>query len=163
MAVLFVCTGNVFRSLAAEYALRQLRADLTVASAGTSARADVVPPEVADYLLAKGLDVRAHRRRTLTREILEQAHVAVAMSTDHRDFIHMNFGRRAPLFLECCGDEPEGLLDLHEAIRDFRTNRAAALAYLQRTIDRIVEAMPRFASRINSLVSGTVNPLSGVR
>ncbi len=147
--VLFVCTGNVFRSLTAEYALRQLRADLTVASAGTSARADVVPPEVADYLLAKGLDVRAHRRRTLTREILEQAHVAVAMSTDHRDFIHANFGRRVPLFTECCGEAPEGLLDLHEAISDFRTNRAAALAYLQRTIDRIVDGMPQFASRLD--------------
>jgi protein-tyrosine phosphatase len=160
--VLFVCTGNVFRSLTAEYALRRLRADLAVASAGTSGRADVVPPEVADYLLAKGIDVRAHRRRTLTREILEQAHVVIAMSTDHRDFIRANFGRRVPLFLECCGDAPEGLLDLHEAISDFRTHRAAALAYLQGTIDRIVDGMPRFASRLDALINESAYPVRGI-
>jgi protein-tyrosine phosphatase len=151
--VLFVCTGNVFRSLAAEYALRRLRPDLAVASAGTSKRDEVVPPEIAGYLLTKGVDVRAHRRRTLTREILERAHVAVAMSTDHRDFIRANFGRSVPLFLECCGDAPEGLLDLHEAISDFRTDRVAALSYLQRTIDRIVDGMPRLARRIDLLLN----------
>lgn len=160
--VLFVCTGNVFRSLTAEYALRRLRPDLSVASAGTSGRADVVPPEVADYLLAKGIDVRAHRRRTLTREILEQTHVVIAMSTDHRDFIHAYFARRVPLFLECCGEAPEGLLDLHEAIRDFRTNRSAALAYLHRTIDRIVEGMPRFASRLDALINEGAYQVRGI-
>jgi protein-tyrosine-phosphatase len=42
---------------------------------------------VREYLRAKGFDVSAHQRRTLTREILEQSHLAIAMSTDHHAHI----------------------------------------------------------------------------
>ena len=104
--VLFVCTGNVFRSLTAEYALRAAlngRAGIAVASAGTADYAHTVMPEIREYLLSRGLDVSAHRRRTLTQAMVEEAHLVVAMSLDHRDFIRERFGRSVPLFLECCG------------------------------------------------------------
>jgi protein-tyrosine phosphatase len=152
--VLFVCTGNVFRSLTAEYALRAIlgqRAHISVASAGIDDRAQLVPPEVADYLLQKGFDVSAHRRRTVTRPIVDAAHLVIAMSLEHRDFIRERFGRSAPLFLECCGGRAEALLDLHEAVSDHRSNRPAALAYIRATIDHIVELTPRFAGRIDTL------------
>ena len=67
--VLFVCTGNIFRSLTAEYALRRALgdgSDLLVASAGTEDFPHVIRPVVRDYLLARGLDVTPRRRRTLT-------------------------------------------------------------------------------------------------
>jgi protein-tyrosine-phosphatase len=144
----------VFRSLTAEYALRAAldgRADIEVASAGTAQGDDVVPPEVSAYLLSKGLDVRAHRRRALTHDIIKQADLVVAMSLDHREFIRARFGLAVPVFLECCGHEPAAVLDLHEAVADWRTNRAAAVAYLRATIDRIVELTPRLARRLDSL------------
>jgi protein-tyrosine-phosphatase len=149
--VLFVCTGNVFRSLAAEYALRAAlhpRTEFLVASAGIDDRAQPVPPEIVDYLRQKNFDVSTHRRRTLTRQLVDAADVVIAMSLDHRDFIRERFGRDAPLFLECCGHGSEALLDLHEAVRDYRSNRAAALAYIRTTIDRIVELTPRLIGRI---------------
>ena len=101
--VLFVCTGNVFRSLTAEYALRAAlngRAGIAVAPAGTEDYAHSVMPEIRKHLLSRGLDVSAHRRRTLTQAMVEDA-----------------------------------LLDLHEAVLDYRTNRGAALAYLRETMD----------------------------
>ncbi len=153
--VLFVCTGNVFRSLTAEYALRAAlgnRADIAVGSAGTEDYAHVVPPEITDYLMQKNLDVRAHRRRTLTREIVDAARLVIAMSVDHREFIHARFGRSAPLFLACCGEAPEALLDIHEAVPDFRTNSTAAVAYLRSTMDRIVALTPRLAARLEDLI-----------
>jgi len=148
--IVFVCTGNVFRSLTAEHALRAQRADLVVASAGTAQGDDVVPPEVSSYLLSKGLDVRGHRRRTLTHDILKQADLVVAMSLDHRDFIRARFGVTVPVFLECCGDAPAALLDLHEAVADYRTNPVAAGAHIRATIDRIMELTPRLARRLDS-------------
>jgi protein-tyrosine phosphatase len=153
--VLFVCTGNVFRSLTAEYALRAAldgRAGFVVASAGTQDYAHTVMPEIREYLLSKGLDVSAHRRRTLTQAIVEDAQLVVAMSLDHRDLIRQRFGRTVPLFLECCGHAPEALLDLHEAVGDYRTNRAAALAYLRQTMDRILELAPLLAGRVEQLL-----------
>lgn len=154
--VLFVCTGNVFRSLTAEYALRTVldsRSGIAVASAGTDDYAHTVAPQIADYLMQKGLDVRSHRRRTLTREMVDAAQLVIAMSLDHRDFIRASFGRSVPLFLECCGGPAEALLDLHEAVGDWRTNRAASLAYIRATIDRIIDLTPRLAAQIPSLLS----------
>ena len=152
MKILFVCTGNVFRSLTAEYALRRARADVVVASAGTDDYPHAVHPEVAAYLMQKGFDVRAHRRRTLTAEMLDAAQLPVAMSLDHREFIRARFGRQVPLFLECCGGAAEALLDLHEAVADYRTNSAASAAYIRQTIDRIIELAPRLARRIDQLI-----------
>src|SRR5262250_1593417 len=104
--VLFVCTGNIFRSLTAEYALRDVlrpRRDIIVASAGTEDYPYVVRPLVSDYLLSRGLDVSGHRRRTLTQQILDEATLAVAMSTEHRSFLVERFDRHVPLFTEACG------------------------------------------------------------
>ena len=104
--ILFVCTGNIFRSLTAEYALRRElgpHSTLAVASAGTDDYPHVVRPNVRDYLRAKGLDVSAHRRRTLTREILSGSDLVSAMSTDHQRFVHERFGLQFPVFLQACG------------------------------------------------------------
>jgi protein-tyrosine phosphatase len=149
LKILFVCTGNVFRSLTAEYALRRARTDVVVASAGTDDYPHVVHPAVSAYLLQKGFDVRAHRRRTLTRDMLD--HFVIAMSLDHRDFIRANYGTEVPVFLECCGGAAEALLDLEEAVSDYRTNAAASLAFIRQTVDRIVELTPRLAARLDEL------------
>ena len=149
--ILFVCTGNIFRSLTAEYALRrELGADsrIVVASAGTEDYPHVVRPNVRDYLLSHGLDVRAHRRRTLTREMLGAGSFVVAMSTDHQRFMLERFGVQAPVFLEACGGACEALPDIEDVVADYRTNAAAVDAHVRKTIDTILEAMPRLARRL---------------
>ena len=149
--VLFVCTGNIFRSLTAEYALRRelgAASRIAVASAGTEDYPYVVRPNVREYLLSKGIDVSAHRRRTLTPEILQSAQYVVAMSLNHQSFIYDRFGLRAPVFLEACGGACEALPDIEEVVHDYRTNPAAVDAHVRRTIDRIIEAMPRLVLKI---------------
>ena len=143
----------MFRSLTAEYALRAQRADLVVASAGTAQGDDVVPPQVSSYLLSKGFDVRTHRRRAITHDIMKQADFVVAMSLDHQQFIRARFGVAVPVFLECCGHAPTALLDLHEAVADYRTNPVAAAAHIRATIDRIIELTPRLAARLDGLLA----------
>jgi len=154
--VLFVCTGNIFRSLTAEYALRRelgAQSALVVASAGTDDYPHVVRPNVRDYLLAKGLDVRAHRRRTLTREILKESELVIAMSTDHQRFLAERFALRAPVFLEACGGACEALPDIEDVVLDYRTNAAAVDAHVRKTIDLIIEQTPRLARRLQELRS----------
>ena len=149
--VLFVCTGNIFRSLTAEYGLRrELGSRFRVASAGTDDYPHVVRPNVRDYLLSKGLDVSAHRRRTLTEEILRDADWVIAMSTDHQSFILERHGRRVPVFLEACGGACEALPDIEEVVLDYKTNAAAVDAHVRKTIDTILEAMPRLAAIVQA-------------
>jgi len=150
--VLFVCTGNIFRSLTAEYALRREVPGVIVASAGTDDYPHVVRPNVRDYLLMKGLDVRAHSRRTLTPEILKGAKTVIAMSTDHQQLMLERFAYRAPVFLEACGGACEALPDIEEVVLDYKTNPAAVDAHVRKTIDTIIEAMPRLAALLRVTV-----------
>jgi protein-tyrosine phosphatase len=153
--VLFVCTGNVFRSLTAEHALRQSlgdRADIHVSSAGTVDYPHVVRPSVRDYLRSKGFDVTAHRRRTLSEAILAESHLVIAMSTDHASYLASRFNQAATLFLEACGEAAEALPDVEEVVLDYATSPAAVDAHVRATIDRIVSLTPRLAARLDALL-----------
>lgn len=153
--VLFVCTGNIFRSLTAEYALRAAlreNAEIHVSSAGTEDYPHVVRPEVRAYLLEKGLDVSRHRRRTLTQAIVDESQLLIVMGTDHRSALQRSFGLSAPLYLEACGEAAEGLPDIEEVVADYRTNAAAVTAHVRQTIDRVIELAPRLAERIPLLL-----------
>ena len=150
--VLFVCTGNIFRSLTAEYALRHAlggRSDILVGSAGTEDFPHVVTPFVRDYLLSRGLDISRHRRRTLTAELLREPGLVIAMSTQHRSVLAERFNRRdVPLFTEACGLPAEPLPDVGEIVRDHETNPIAVKAHVSLIVDRIIELTPQLANRL---------------
>jgi len=152
LRVLFVCTGNIFRSLTAEYALRHVlgpRSDITVASAGTEDFPHVVNSYVRDYLLARGFDVTRHCRRTLTTQILQEPGPVIAMSTEHRSVLAERFNLRdVPLFTEACGIAGEPLPDVDEAVRDHKTNPIAVGTHIRMIIDRIIELTPQLANRL---------------
>jgi protein-tyrosine-phosphatase len=159
--VLFVCTGNIFRSLTAEHGLRhalQGRADIHVSSAGTVDFPHLVRRNVRDYLLAKGFDVSRHQRRTLSAAILGESHLVIAMSTDHGSYLREHFGHSAPSFLEACGEAADALPDIEEAVLDYRTNAAAVDAHVRATIDRILSLTPRLAMRLDALLDRVYIP-----
>lgn len=89
MRVLFVCTGNTCRSALAEaIAVREAAArgmrDVEPSSAGTSAW-DGAPASDGALLVGieRRLDVNAHRSRQLTREIVEESDLILAMGPHH--------------------------------------------------------------------------------
>lgn len=150
-SVLFICTGNVFRSVAAEYALKarlgpEMR--LIVGSAGIEAKPQSLHPMIIEYLRAKGADPSAHVQRKLTRELLESVDLAVAMGFDHRDFVRQHFGLKVPLFNQVCFEKEEPVLDVHEAIPDWQSNMDAARIYVQSVVDHIWDAAPALLARL---------------
>jgi protein-tyrosine phosphatase len=154
--LLFVCTGNIFRSLAADVAVGKLlagRADINVSSAGTADYPHQVRPYTREYLQLKGYDVSGHGRRTLTPAIMDVSDLVVAMSTDHQAFIRERFGRGVPLYLEVCGEPAAWLPDIEDVVPDYRTNEAAVQAHVRHTIDRIVKLAPRMAENIDPLMN----------
>jgi protein-tyrosine phosphatase len=89
--VLFVCTGNVCRSPAAELlfqALADPRADIAAHSAGTHALVgDPIDDSTAAVLRQVGLDPSRHRGTQVTPAMATQADLVLTASREHRDLL----------------------------------------------------------------------------
>ncbi|MBB5917841.1 protein-tyrosine phosphatase [Nocardia transvalensis] len=91
MHVLFVCNGNVCRSVIAERLTRAVAAehgltDLTAESAGTRALVGFgVDPIAADTITGLGADPRGFKARKLTTPRVEAADLVLAMTEQIRD------------------------------------------------------------------------------
>ncbi len=160
-SILFICTGNVFRSVVAEYALKALvgaAGGYVVGSAGTEAQPHPVHPLIRERLRALGADPVGHAPRRLTRELLDAADLAVVMGHDHREFVRRHFGRDAPLFNQVCYQREEPVLDVHEAIPHWQSDLAASQAYALSVVDYIWSAMPDFLAAVSRRRTGDPRP-----
>lgn len=150
-SILFVCTGNVFRSMAAEYALRaQLGqpSSYRVESAGIEAKTKTIHPVISNRLIQKGTDPSAHIPQALTKALIDRNNLVIAMGLGHREFIHKQFGLSVPLFNEVSLGEETPILDLHEAIPDWERDIVQARAYVESVIDHIWESVPALMVRL---------------
>ncbi|MCI0427292.1 MAG: low molecular weight phosphatase family protein [Nitrospiraceae bacterium] len=150
-SVLFVCTGNIFRSVTAEYALKA-RLGPNTSCVVTSAGIDVKPQSVHDWVQArlreKGIDSTTHVQRQLTKELVEAADLVIAMGRDHQVFVREQFGRDVPLFNQVCLGHDQPILDLHEVMPDWETDPEQARAYVWSVIDVIWATAPALLPRL---------------
>lgn len=150
-SVLFVCTGNIFRSVTAEYALKaRLGSGLScvVSSAGIDVKPQSMHGWVQARLREKGADLTTHVPRQLTRELVEGADLVIAMGRNHQLFVREQFGRDAPLFNQICLGHDQPILDLHEVIPNWETDPEGAAAYVCSVIDSIWATAPALLPRL---------------
>lgn len=85
--VLFVCTGNVFRSPMAQAFLvalaRSRNLDVTVESAGTLEGERVIVPGALDAIGSDGIDMSAHRSKLLDVPAIARADLVLGMAREH--------------------------------------------------------------------------------
>lgn len=93
MRILFVCTGNTCRSALADAIARKIAVerglgDVEIVSAGTSAW-DGAPASDGALLVGmeRGLDLSQHRAQTLTRDLVRDAELVLAMGPHHLERI----------------------------------------------------------------------------
>lgn len=156
ISILFVCTGNIFRSVVAEHALKAAlgsQSDWDVGSAGTEAVPQGMHPLIQRRLEEKGADVSRHVQRRLTRALLERIDLPVAMGRDHRAFIRRHFGLDVPLFEQICSGTEASVLDVHEAVPAWAIDVEGARAYAAWAIEHIWESMPRFLANMDGYLS----------
>jgi protein-tyrosine phosphatase len=96
-SVLFICTGNQFRSPIAEETFRQLlkedgRKGWDVSSAGTWT-APGQPPfrETVELARSLGLDLSGHLTRLVDESMLASADVVLVMESGHKESLEIEF------------------------------------------------------------------------
>lgn len=150
-SILFVCTGNIFRSMVAEYAVRAQvgpKSRHLIESAGIMAKPQTIHPVIRARLIQKGADPSAHIQRMLTQDVIDRIDLIIAMGQDHRDFIQREFGRTVPLFNEVSCGQKTPILDLHEALPDWERDLGQACDYIESVIDHIWNAAPTLVARL---------------
>ena len=96
--VLFVCTGNLYRSpLAAAYFRMKLKhadllQDYVVGSAGTWAASGLpAPPQLLRYSRSHGIDISGHSTREVDRDLLFAQNLVIVMERGHREALITEF------------------------------------------------------------------------
>jgi protein-tyrosine-phosphatase len=152
MRILFVCTGNTCRSALAEAVARRViveraLSDVDVLSAGTSAW-DSAPASDGALLVGmeRGLDLSQHRAQTLSRELVRDADLVLAMGPHHLERVEALGGTgRAWLLTDYAtrgassrpiNDPIGGELDLYRATADELEQE------IRRVFDRIMAERP---------------------
>lgn len=99
--VLFVCTGNICRSPAAQTLLerrlnREGLTDWAVESAGTwTVAGRPASRYIVELMAERGLDVSHHRSRVVKRHLIEQADLVLVMARGHAEALRLEFPDQA--------------------------------------------------------------------
>ena len=152
-SILFACTGNIFRSMTTEYALKAMldpRSPIRVSSAGTVALPQAMHPDVRAYLVQRGVDPSPHQQRKVSAELLRASDLVIAMSTDHQAFLVETFQYRAPLFHDVCHGRSQPLLDIWEAIPTWETDLDAARHYAFQVMEYIWASIPCLLQKLGT-------------
>lgn len=157
MNILFVCRGNVFRSVSAEYCLKKyLKSanveDARVSSAGIEAVPQDMPHFILNQLSKLEIDASRHKQTKLERRHLIEANLIVSMGINHKEYIKRNFNYPSYLFNEICHGKTTSVLDIHDAVPEWESRVKESQNHMEWTIKYIYDSMPNFLTNYKNFV-----------
>lgn len=158
MRILFVCTDNIARSLAAEYLLKNWlqknnRHDIEVSSCGINADSDMSSfcMDHLDKLNKMGIDISQHKRTQLTEDILKKSDLVIAMDESHQNWVKEKFNLDIPLYNEIYKNEKTSIritpLDAGVSLSDKLLN---TVDYINQSIPELVIAIDKIKNKLQN-------------
>lgn len=153
MKVLFVCTGNIFRSFVAEQLLNHYAREndllIKASSAGVNASLQEVHPATIEALKKHGLNRINHKKRTITARIIEASDKIVAMGLKHQAYIKKRFNIEALLFKELIEGNKESVKDIKEALPGRDLYSQEVVSYINEIVNYIHDSIPVFINKLS--------------
>jgi protein-tyrosine phosphatase len=153
--ILLVCTGNIFRSLVAEHAVKSLAGsnEFIITSAGIDAEPRSVSPIVVDLMRKRGIDLSEYRPTKVNQQMLVTTDLTVAMSFQHQTYLEKVFNHRSVLFSTVCNGKELAIPDLGEALPNWRELEEVKIRdFADRTISQIFGWAPLFLQNVNNFI-----------
>lgn len=147
MRILFVCSGNILRSMSAEYLAKhyikeQNLANLEVSSAGTTAEPQPGFPETFARLRHYGADASRHQQRKVSKELLSTQDLIICMARHHQKTVK-ELGYTSVLYKELAEHITDDVLDDGEYKKIHGDELFDLPAFIDSLIDYLHETVPR--------------------
>ena len=157
-SILFVCTGNVFRSMSAEYCFKnhlsnQGIKNWKVNSAGIVAKRGVpINSKIIKTLESIGIKEINPNQKRLTKNMLNNYNIIIAMSKNHLNFIKSKWSyKNVILFNELAINKKSSILDIEDEIKDYKINRKAVEKKIEETVKEIYDKTPKLFKNVSKL------------
>jgi len=153
--ILFVCTANVFRSLSAEfffnYYTKKHEVDSFLAdSAGTFEKTADLDPRVTEIIQSYGVDASKHEPKELSKSLIEDSDVVIAMAKSHQKFIKKKFGVSVPLYNEIAFGQKKSVDDVEDVMLEEECTTEAVIDFMKNTISYINDSTPELVKQIRA-------------
>lgn len=154
MKILFVCTGNTFRSACAEYLFKKFLKEkndnsITVNSAGIKGFPPGMFKETVNELKQLGVDASKHQYKVLNQLMVNETDLIICMSSKHQKFVKKYFGKESILFNELVKGESSDLLDDSEA--GISQGSDEFPSFVHKTVLYINENIPIIYSKLKAM------------